>query len=146
MNSGSHAKIIDGKALAEELRQNVTLRAAALRARGITPGLAVILVGDNPASQVYVRNKVKACADSGIHSVLDRHPADLTEAMLLARVQELNNDPAIHGILVQLPLPSHIDAHKVIEAISPAKDVDGFHVASAGALMVGQPGFWPCTP
>ena len=146
MNSGSHAKIIDGKALAEELRQNVTLRAAALRARGITPGLAVILVGDNPASQVYVRNKVKACADSGIHSVLDRHPADLTEAMLLARVQELNSDPAIHGILVQLPLPSHIDAHKVIEAISPAKDVDGFHVASAGALMVGQPGFWPCTP
>ncbi|MBX9872081.1 MAG: bifunctional methylenetetrahydrofolate dehydrogenase/methenyltetrahydrofolate cyclohydrolase FolD, partial [Burkholderiaceae bacterium] len=121
-------------------------RAAALKARGITPGLAVVLVGDNPASQVYVRNKVKACEDSGLHSVLEKYEASMTEAQLLARIEALNNDPTIHGILVQLPLPAHIDAHKVIEAISPAKDVDGFHVASAGALMVGQPGFWPCTP
>jgi methylenetetrahydrofolate dehydrogenase (NADP+)/methenyltetrahydrofolate cyclohydrolase len=105
-----------------------------------------VLVGDNPASQVYVRNKVKACADAGMHSVLEKYDATLSEAELLARVQALNNDPSIHGILVQLPLPSHIDDHKVIEAISPEKDVDGFHVASAGALMVGQPGFKPCTP
>jgi methylenetetrahydrofolate dehydrogenase (NADP+)/methenyltetrahydrofolate cyclohydrolase len=103
-------------------------------------------VGDNPASQVYVRNKVKACEDNGLHSVLERYPADLTEADLLARVDALNNEPSIHGILVQLPLPPHIDAQKVIEAISPQKDVDGFHVASAGALMTGMPGFRPCTP
>ncbi|MDI1238339.1 MAG: bifunctional methylenetetrahydrofolate dehydrogenase/methenyltetrahydrofolate cyclohydrolase FolD [Polaromonas sp.] len=140
------AHIIDGIALSKQLRADVALRAAALRARGVVPGLAVILVGENPASQVYVRNKVKACEDSGLHSVLERYPATLSEAELLARVDALNRDPAIHGILVQLPLPAHIDAHKVIEAISPAKDVDGFHVASAGALMVGQPGFWPCTP
>jgi methylenetetrahydrofolate dehydrogenase (NADP+)/methenyltetrahydrofolate cyclohydrolase len=108
--------------------------------------LAVVLVGDNPASQVYVRNKVKACEDSGLHSVLEKYAADMTEADLLARVQALNKDPVIHGILVQLPLPPHIDAQKVIEAISPAKDVDGFHIASAGALMTGMPGFWPCTP
>jgi methylenetetrahydrofolate dehydrogenase (NADP+)/methenyltetrahydrofolate cyclohydrolase len=118
----------------------------ALKAKGITPGLAVILVGDNSASQVYVRNKVKACQDSGLHSVLEKYDASLTEAALLARVEALNNDPSIHGILVQLPLPAHIDAQKVIEAISPLKDVDGFHIASAGALMTGMPGFWPCTP
>ena len=140
------AHIIDGNALSKQLRAEVTQRVAALRERGITPGLAVVLVGENQASQVYVRNKVKACEDSGLHSLLERHPASLTEADLLARVDALNHDPAIHGILVQLPLPPHIDAQKVIEAISPAKDVDGFHVASAGALMVGQPGFWPCTP
>ncbi|SDO03611.1 bifunctional methylenetetrahydrofolate dehydrogenase/methenyltetrahydrofolate cyclohydrolase FolD [Polaromonas sp. JS666] len=140
------AQLIDGNALSKQLRADVARRAAALRARGITPGLAVVLVGENPASQVYVRNKVKACEDSGLHSVLEKYPATLSEADLLARVDALNKDPAIHGILVQLPLPAHIDAHKVIEAISPAKDVDGFHVASAGALMVGQPGFWPCTP
>ena len=140
------AQIIDGNALSKQLRAEVTQRVAALRGRGITPGLAVVLVGENPASQVYVRNKVKACEDSGLHSVLERHPVTLSEADLLARVDALNHDPAIHGILVQLPLPPHIDAQKVIEAISPAKDVDGFHVASAGALMVGQPGFWPCTP
>ena len=103
-------------------------------------------MGDNPASHVYVRNKVKACVDTGLHSLLERYPSTLTEAELLARVNALNHDPAIHGILVQLPLPPHIDAQKVIKAISPAKDVDGFHVASAGALMVGQPGFLPCTP
>ncbi|MDO9115769.1 MAG: bifunctional methylenetetrahydrofolate dehydrogenase/methenyltetrahydrofolate cyclohydrolase FolD [Polaromonas sp.] len=140
------AHIIDGIALSKQLRADVAKRATALRARGVVPGLAVVLVGENPASQVYVRNKVKACEDSGLHSVLERYPATLGEAELLARVDALNRDPAIHGILVQLPLPAHIDAHKVIEAISPAKDVDGFHVASAGALMVGQPGFWPCTP
>ncbi len=140
------AKIIDGNALSKQLREDVAARTSALKARGLTPGLAVVLVGDNPASQVYVRNKVKACLDAGLHSVLEKYEATMTEAELLARVDALNNDPSIHGILVQLPLPSHIDAHKVIEAISPAKDVDGFHVASAGALMVGQPGFWPCTP
>jgi methylenetetrahydrofolate dehydrogenase (NADP+)/methenyltetrahydrofolate cyclohydrolase len=140
------AQLIDGNALSAQLRADVARRAAALRAQGITPGLAVVLVGDSPASQVYVRNKVKACQDNGLHSVLEQYPATLSEADLLARVEALNKDPSIHGILVQLPLPAHIDAHKVIEAISPAKDVDGFHVASAGALMVGQPGFWPCTP
>ena len=144
--TSSCAQLIDGNALAAQLRGDVAQRTAALKARGLTPGLAVILVGDNPASQVYVRNKVKACTDAGLHSLLEKYEADLTEAALLARVDALNNDPSIHGILVQLPLPPHIDAHKVIEAISPAKDVDGFHVASAGALMVGQPGFWPCTP
>ena len=140
------AQRIDGNALSQQLRASVATRATALRARGITPGLAVVLVGDNPASQVYVRNKVKACHDSGIHSILESYPASLSEAELLARVDALNQDTTIHGILVQLPLPAHIDAQKVIEAIAPAKDVDGFHVASAGALMVGQPGFWPCTP
>ena len=140
------AQLIDGNALSRQLRTEVAQRAAALKARGTTPGLAVVLVGDNPASQGYVRNKVKACEDSGLHSVLEKYEAGMTEAALLARVQALNNDPAIHGILVQLPLPKHIDAQKVIEAISPAKDVDGFHIASAGALMTGMPGFWPCTP
>jgi methylenetetrahydrofolate dehydrogenase (NADP+)/methenyltetrahydrofolate cyclohydrolase len=142
----TQAHIIDGNALAASTRGDVAKRAAALTAKGITPGLAVVLVGENPASQVYVRNKVKACGDAGLHSVLEKYPATLTEAELLARIAALNNDPSIHGILVQLPLPAHMDAHKVIEAISPAKDVDGFHVSSAGALMVGQPGFWPCTP
>jgi len=146
MTTPAPAQLIDGNALSKQLRGQVAQRAAALKARGITPGLAVILVGENPASQVYVRNKVKACEDSGLHSVLEKYDASMSEAQLLARIEALNADPSIHGILVQLPLPAHIDAHKVIEAISPAKDVDGFHVASAGALMVGQPGFWPCTP
>lgn len=140
------AALIEGNALSRQLREEVTHRAAALRARGHTPGLAVILVGDNPASQVYVRNKVKACHDTGMHSVLEQYPATMTEAELLSRVEALNHDDSIHGILVQLPLPDHIDAQKVIEAISPEKDVDGFHIASAGALMTGMPGFWPCTP
>ncbi|MDP2016094.1 bifunctional methylenetetrahydrofolate dehydrogenase/methenyltetrahydrofolate cyclohydrolase FolD [Hydrogenophaga sp.] len=140
------AQLIDGNALSRQLRTDVTARVTALKARGITPGLAVILVGENAASQVYVRNKVKACEDTGMHSVLERWPATMTEAELLARVDALNADATIHGILVQLPLPAHIDAQKVIEAISPAKDVDGFHIASAGALMTGMPGFWPCTP
>lgn len=140
------AQLIDGLALSQQLRTEVTHRVKQLSAKGVVPGLAVVLVGDNPASQVYVRNKVKACHDTGMHSVLDRYEATLTQADLLARIQTLNQDPSIHGILVQLPLPSHIDAQQVIEAISPLKDVDGFHVGSAGALMVGQPGFWPCTP
>jgi len=140
------AQLIDGNALAQHWREQVARDCQALQARGVKPGLAVLLVGDNPASQVYVRNKVKACEQAGLHSVLDQLPADLSESDLLARVAELNRDPLIHGILVQLPLPAHIDAHKVIEAIDPAKDVDGFHVASAGALMTGLPGFWPCTP
>jgi methylenetetrahydrofolate dehydrogenase (NADP+)/methenyltetrahydrofolate cyclohydrolase len=140
------AQKIDGNALSQKLRAEVTLRTTALKAKGITPGLAVILVGENPASQVYVRNKVKACEDSGLHSILEKHPASLTETALLNRIDALNHDTGIHGILVQLPLPAHIDAQKVIEAISPAKDVDGFHIASAGALMTGMPGFWPCTP
>jgi methylenetetrahydrofolate dehydrogenase (NADP+)/methenyltetrahydrofolate cyclohydrolase len=140
------AQLIDGNALSQQLRTQVSKRVTRLKSKGITPGLAVILVGDNAASQVYVRNKVKACEDTGMHSVLERYAATLSEAELLARVAALNQDPAIHGILVQLPLPDHIDANKVIEAISPLKDVDGFHVGNAGALMVGQPGFWPCTP
>ena len=140
------AQRIDGNALSQQLRAEVANRTLALKAKGITPGLAVILVGDNSASQVYVRNKVKACQDSWLHSVLEKYDASFTEAALLARVEALNNDPSIHGILVQLPLPEHIDAQKVVEAISPLKDVDGFHIASAGALMTGMPGFWPCTP
>ncbi|GAB3358703.1 MULTISPECIES: bifunctional methylenetetrahydrofolate dehydrogenase/methenyltetrahydrofolate cyclohydrolase FolD [Giesbergeria] len=140
------AQLIDGNALSRQLRTEVAARAAALKTQGITPGLAVILVGDNPASQVYVRNKVKACEEAGFYSVLEKYDASLSETELLARVEALNNDPAIHGILVQLPLPQHIDDHKVIEAISPLKDVDGFHVASAGALMVGEVGFKACTP
>jgi methylenetetrahydrofolate dehydrogenase (NADP+)/methenyltetrahydrofolate cyclohydrolase len=140
------AQIIDGNALSKQLRQKVAADTAALKAKGLTPGLAVVLVGDNSASQVYVRNKVKACEEAGLHSVLEKYEATMTEADLLARVGALNHDNSIHGILVQLPLPAHIDAQKVIEAISPAKDVDGFHIASAGALMTGMPGFWPCTP
>jgi methylenetetrahydrofolate dehydrogenase (NADP+)/methenyltetrahydrofolate cyclohydrolase len=140
------AQLIDGNALSRQLRAEVASRAQALKAKGVIPGLAVVLVGDNPASQVYVRNKVKACEDSGLHSVLEKYDAGMSEAALLGRVEALNNDPSIHGILVQLPLPGHIDAQKVIEAINPAKDVDGFHMASAGALMTGMPGFWPCTP
>jgi methylenetetrahydrofolate dehydrogenase (NADP+) / methenyltetrahydrofolate cyclohydrolase len=140
------AQLIDGNALSKQLRADVAARVTALKARGITPGLAVILVGDNQASQVYVRNKVKACEDTGMHSVLETWPATMTEAQLLARVDAMNKDASIHGILVQLPLPAHMNAQRVIEAISPEKDVDGFHIASAGALMTGLPGFWPCTP
>jgi len=140
------AQKIDGNALSQKLRIQITERATALKTKGITPGLAVILVGDNPASQVYVRNKVKACQDCGLHSLLEKYPEDMPEKVLLDRIESLNQDPSIHGILVQLPLPKHIDAQRVIEAIAPHKDVDGFHIASAGALMTGMPGFWPCTP
>ena len=140
------AQLIDGNALSKQLRAQVAIDAAKLTAQGLTPGLAVVLVGDNPASQVYVRNKVKACEEAGFHSVLEKYDATLSEVALLQRIAALNQDTSIHGILVQLPLPVHIDAQKVIEAISPAKDVDGFHIASAGALMTGMKGFWPCTP
>jgi methylenetetrahydrofolate dehydrogenase (NADP+)/methenyltetrahydrofolate cyclohydrolase len=128
------------------MRADVAARAAALSARGHTPGLAVILVGVDPASQVYVRNKVKACKDSGLHSVFEQYDASLSEAELLARIDALNRDPAIHGILVQMPLPKHINPHRVIEAIATSKDVDGYSTLSAGELMTGLPGFRPCTP
>ncbi len=140
------AQIIDGNALAKKIRIEIATRTASLVAKGIQPGLAVLLVGEDPASQVYVRNKVKACEDVGMHSILERHPADLSEEKLLRRIDELNQDKSIHGILVQLPLPKHIDSHRVIESIAPEKDVDGFHVANAGALMIGAPLFRPCTP
>jgi methylenetetrahydrofolate dehydrogenase (NADP+)/methenyltetrahydrofolate cyclohydrolase len=140
------AAIIDGNALAQTIRTDVAGRTQALKARGITPRLAIVLVGEDPASLVYVKHKVNDSQQTGLEATLERFPADLTESALLERIDALNNDPAVHGILVQLPLPKHMDAHKVIERIAPAKDVDGFHVASAGALMVGQPGFWPCTP
>jgi methylenetetrahydrofolate dehydrogenase (NADP+) / methenyltetrahydrofolate cyclohydrolase len=140
------AQLIDGNALSRQLLGEVATRAAALTARGITPGLAVILVGDDPASQVYVGKKVQACEERGLRSVLERYPASLPEADLLARIAALNADPAIHGILVQMPLPRHIDPHKVIEAIATSKDVDGYSVLSAGELMAGLPGFRPCTP
>ena len=140
------AQLIDGNALAKQVRAEVAQRAAALTARGRQPGLAVILVGDDPASQVYVKHKVADCESSGVRSVLEKYEASLPEAQLLARIAALNADPSIHGILVQMPLPKHIDPQKVIEAISPLKDVDGFHVQSAGALMVGRRGFLPCTP
>jgi methylenetetrahydrofolate dehydrogenase (NADP+) / methenyltetrahydrofolate cyclohydrolase len=140
------AHLIDGNALAKSIRAEVAERARSLKAKGVTPGLAVILVGDDPASQVYVKHKVTDSQEAGLHSLLERYPADLPETALLDRIRALNADPAIHGILVQLPLPKHMDAAKVIETIAPAKDVDGFHVASAGALMIGRPGFVPCTP
>ncbi len=137
------AQLIDGVALSKTLRGQVAERAARL---GVKPGLAVILVGDDPASAVYVRNKVKACHEHGLHSVFEKYDAGLSEAALLARIAALNADPAIHGILVQMPLPRHIDAQKVIAAIDTAKDVDGFSVLSAGELASGLPGLRPCTP
>ena len=140
------ANIIDGAALAGRIRAQIAQRAQALTARGTRPGLAVVLVGNDPASAVYVRNKVKDCEEAGIHSVLDRLPAETSEQALLARIDQLNRDPAIHGILVQLPLPAHLDERLVIESIAPDKDVDGFHVSNAGALMTGSPRFLPCTP
>lgn len=140
------AKLIDGKALSEQLRAEVGQRAAALAAQGHKPGLAVILVGDDPASAVYVRNKVKACADHGLHSVLEQYPATMSQPELLARVAALNADPTIHGILVQMPLPKHLDPLAVIESVAPQKDVDGFSVHSAGQLMSGLPGLRPATP
>jgi methylenetetrahydrofolate dehydrogenase (NADP+)/methenyltetrahydrofolate cyclohydrolase len=140
------AQLIDGTALSKQIRAEVAKRAAALTARGVKPGLAVILVGDDPASAVYVRNKVKACEDNGLHSVLEKYDAALSPAELLARIDALNADPEIHGILVQMPLPKHIDPHRVIEAIAVEKDVDGFSVRSAGELVAGLPGLRPATP
>ena len=140
------AQLISGTALSQQIRSDLSQRIAALGARGIQPGLAVILVGEDPASAVYVRNKVKACAEHGLRSVLEQYEASLPETDLLARIRALNNDPTIHGILVQMPLPRHIDPQRVIETISAAKDVDGYSVQSAGDLMAGLPGFRPCTP
>ncbi|TAK78603.1 MAG: bifunctional methylenetetrahydrofolate dehydrogenase/methenyltetrahydrofolate cyclohydrolase FolD [Aquabacterium sp.] len=140
------AQLIDGNALSKQIRADLARRTADLTAAGLQPGLAVILVGEDPASQVYVRNKVKACEDAGMRSVLEKYDATLSEADLLARIAALNADAAIHGILVQMPLPRHIDPHKVIEAISTTKDVDGYSTLSAGELMAGLPGFRPCTP
>ena len=146
MTQQTFGQIIDGIALSTQLRSEVARRVTALKARGVTPGLAVILVGEDPASAVYVRNKVKACADTGVRSVFEKYEATLSEAELLARIATLNADPTVHGILVQMPLPKHIDPHKVIEAISVSKDVDGYATLSAGELMTGAPGFRPCTP
>ena len=140
------AQLIDGKALSEHIRADVARRAAALTATGRQPGLAVVLVGNDPASAVYVRNKVKACHDNGLRSVLEQYDATLSEADLLLRVAALNADPRIHGILVQMPLPRHLDPQAVIAAIAPAKDVDGFSTTSAGELMTGLPGLRPATP
>ncbi len=140
------ARLIDGAALARQIRQEAAERASVLAARGHPPGLAVILVGDDPASAVYVRNKVKDCEEAGIRSILDRLPADTSEAALLARIRALNDDPSVHGILVQLPLPRHMDSLRVIETIDPRKDVDGFHFSNVGAMVAGAPCFLPCTP
>ena len=139
-------RIIDGVSLAAKIREEVAKRSATLIAAGTRPGLAVVLVGSDPASQVYVKNKVAACQKAGLHSVLEQYPSSMTQAELLERVRVLNADPAIHGILVQLPLPKHIDAHLVIETIASQKDVDGFHVSNAGLLMTGKSLFRPCTP
>ena len=140
------ARIIDGKALSAQVREQVRERVQALGAKGVTPGLAVVLVGDDPASQVYVRNKAAACEAAGMVSRVIRMAADTPEEELLNVVEDLNADPAIHGILVQLPLPGHIDTGLVIETIAAGKDVDGFHVSNAGLLMTGRPLFRPCTP
>lgn len=140
------AQILDGKALAAEIRSEVKTQVAALAEKGVSTALAVILVGDDSASQVYVRNKIKACADTGIRSREFRMPAETTQQQLLAKIAELNADESVDGILVQLPLPKQINADAVISAIDPAKDVDGFHVANAGALVTGKQGFVPCTP
>ena len=140
------ARVIDGVKLAASIREEVAQRAAALTAAGTKPGLAVILVGQDPASKVYVKNKVAACEKAGLHSVLEQYGSEMTQEALLARVRTLNADPSIHGILVQLPLPAHIDAHLVIETIAANKDVDGFHISNAGLLMIGKPLFRPCTP
>jgi methylenetetrahydrofolate dehydrogenase (NADP+)/methenyltetrahydrofolate cyclohydrolase len=140
------ARIIDGKAIAQEVRAEWKQRADALKARGVTPGLAVIIVGEDPASKVYVGGKIKACAELGLHSEHIELSADTSEATLLERIAALNADPKIHGILVQLPVPRHIDPDKVLEAIDPDKDVDGFHQMNVGALVTGNTRFPPCTP
>jgi methylenetetrahydrofolate dehydrogenase (NADP+) / methenyltetrahydrofolate cyclohydrolase len=140
------ARLLDGKSLAAQVRAQVKEKVAALSQRGITPGLAVILAGDDAASRVYVRNKVRACEETGIASSLIEYPASVSEADLLSKIHSLNSDRAVHSILVQLPLPRQIDAQKVLEAVSPAKDVDGFHEANLGALLAGRPRVVPCTP
>lgn len=140
------AQIISGKELAKEIRAELKDEVEQLKEKGITPGLAVILVGEDPASQVYVRNKAKACEKLGVHEITETLPADTSEEDLLALVEKFNKDPTFHGILVQLPLPKHIDESKVLYAIDPMKDVDGFHPVNVGKLMIGDPFFLPCTP
>lgn len=141
------AVIIDGKKIAEEIRSEVKAETERLKqTKGLTPGLAFILVGDNPASHVYVRMKGKACEEMGFFSVTDRMPADTPERALLERIRELNDDPKIHGILVQLPLPRQIDETRVLESITPSKDVDGFHPYNVGKLVIGEGTLKPCTP
>jgi methylenetetrahydrofolate dehydrogenase (NADP+)/methenyltetrahydrofolate cyclohydrolase len=139
-------KIIDGKAIAAEIREEIAADVRALKDQGITPGLAVVLVGDDPASRVYVSMKEKACEQAGIFSDEHKLPAETSESQLLALIDELNNDRRIDGILVQLPLPDHIDESKVLEAISPTKDADGFHPYNVGRLVTGKPLYQPCTP
>ena len=141
------AKIIDGNAVARHVRAQWKARVEALKVRGTTPGLAVIIVGDNPGSKVYVRNKVKACAEVGLHSETHEFGADTAEQPVIQRIEELNRDPRIHGILVQLPLPSHLEVRRLLGAISIEKDVDGFHLYNVGGLVVGENNiFPPCTP
>ena len=140
------AQLLDGKAMSEELRADIARKVAALKERGVTPGLAVILVGDDPASQIYVRNKGIGCEKTGMHSVTIRMPEDTTQQALEGQIRALNADPAIHGILVQLPLPPHLDEAAALAAIAPEKDVDGFHVQNAGRLLCGLPGVVACTP
>jgi methylenetetrahydrofolate dehydrogenase (NADP+)/methenyltetrahydrofolate cyclohydrolase len=140
------AHLLDGKSLAAQLRAAVKEKVAALAGRGIQPGLAVIRAGDDPASRVYVRNKVRACEETGVRSSLFEYPASVSENELLERVARLNADDAVHGILVQLPLPRQVLAERVLEAVAPNKDVDGFHEANLGALVAGKPRFVPCTP
>ena len=140
------AILLDGKKLSASLREELKARVGALKARGVTPGLGVIRVGDDAASEVYVRNKARMCERLGMHSVVLHLPEDTTQEQLLARIDEMNGDPALHGILVQLPLPPHIRETAVLEAIAPEKDVDGFTSESLGALLKGEPGFVPCTP
>ena len=140
------AQILDGKSLAASIRAELKREVAALVQRGVRPGLAVILAGDDPASKVYVRNKTHACEEVGVRSQQIDYPASVTQEELIARIRKLNADPAVHGILMQLPLPKRIDAGRVLEAIAPAKDIDGFHEANLGALMAGRPGVVPCTP
>jgi methylenetetrahydrofolate dehydrogenase (NADP+)/methenyltetrahydrofolate cyclohydrolase len=140
------ARILDGKALAAAVRASVRETVARLAARGVRPGLAVILAGDDPASAVYVRNKLRACEETGVRSEVHRYGAGVTERALLDRIAALNADPGVHGILVQLPLPGRVDARRVLEAVAPAKDIDGFHFENLGALVAGQPKLVPCTP
>ncbi|NLK25913.1 MAG: bifunctional methylenetetrahydrofolate dehydrogenase/methenyltetrahydrofolate cyclohydrolase FolD [Euryarchaeota archaeon] len=140
------AKIINGKEIAEQIRQELRTKIAALKARGITPGLAVVLVGEDPASQSYVRMKGRACEDLGLYSKTIVKPATTSEEELLTIIDSLNADPRINGILVQLPLPKHIDENKIILRIDPDKDVDGFHPINVGKMLIGEPGFLPCTP
>jgi methylenetetrahydrofolate dehydrogenase (NADP+)/methenyltetrahydrofolate cyclohydrolase len=140
------ARLIDGKALAAELRAALKPVVAALAARGARPGLSAILAGDDPASQVYVRMKTQACEEVGVRSELHRFGADVSEARLLECIAGLNRDPAVHGVLVQLPLPAHLDAERVLAAVAPAKDVDGFHAENLGLLLRGAPRFVACTP